>query len=162
LVQGWRLVTDLSWRKLRAVGNLRFLKVSYILLVFVPVLATENAVTSFLGFQPWLLAVSFFASLSLAVANAIYDITCPAIVKRFESTADLYERMLQIKQLSQALYPADFYMASVAHCEEAYQKASVKNRTVRALCGTAYWIAVVLFAVLFADRAIVVTANLCR
>jgi hypothetical protein len=149
-----------GWAGLRSVGNLRFLKVSYVLLVFIPVLTTQNALTSFLGFDQWLLAVTFFASLSLAIANVLYDVACPTLVKRFASPNDLYERMLQIAKLSQALYPDDKFSASLQHCKDAYARESGRNRTVRVVCWATYLISVVLFIVLFGNRAYVVTQGL--
>jgi multidrug efflux pump subunit AcrB len=160
LAKAWQELANPGWANLRAVGNLRFLKVSYILLVFVPVLTSNNGVTEFLGFAPWVLAVTFFASLFLALANVIYDVGCPAIIKRFESPNDLYERMLQIRELSQKLYPGDGFEASLHHCKEAYKRASTKNRYLRVACGSSYWVSVVLFVVLFANRAYVVITNL--
>src|SRR5262245_38504155 len=106
----------MNWWKLRSVGNLKVLKVSYVVLVVIPLLSHYQKVIDFLGFKPWFLAAVFFGSLFLALANLVYDVACPTIVKRFASGNDLYEKMLSIKEKSAALYPTDTFDASLGHC----------------------------------------------
>jgi hypothetical protein len=148
-----------EWWRLRAVGNLQVLKISYPLLIFIPLLTTENELTDFIGLEKWLLATAFFANLFLAIANLIYDIWCPAIIKRFDSPNDLYERMLQIKKLSAGLYPLDRFQASLRHCKDAYAAASVRKPLARWCCTASYVGASALFTVLFLNRAYVVLVS---
>ena len=64
----------MNWWKLRSVGNLYILKVSYVVLVVVPLLSKQDAIAELLGLERWLLATLFMASFSLAIANLVYDI----------------------------------------------------------------------------------------
>ena len=146
----------MNWWKLRSVGNLWVLKVSYAALIAVPFLAAHNAVPRLLGFEVWFLAAIYFASLFLGLANLLYDIGCPPIVKRFPSPNDLYEKMLEIRARCAALYPNDGFDASLEHCKTAYKDASVSNPTMRYLCTFFYFGAAFFFAIIFLNRSWIV------
>ncbi len=143
----------MTWWHLRSVGNLKVLKVSYAVLVLVPVLSHYETVVSYLGIKPWFLAAVFFASLFLALANLIYDIACPTIVKRFASPNDLYREMLVIRELAARMYPLDEFDASLDHCVPAYRDAANERPWSRFLCATFYFAAGILFAIIFAYRS---------
>ena len=152
----------MNWWKLRSVGNLYVLKVSYVVLIIAPLLSKHEQITRFLDIQSWLLAVLFLASLSLALANLVYDIWCPIIIKRFPSPNDLYARMLEIKKLTLWLYPEDQFDASLAHCRSAYEAQSKSRWAARWVCTILFLISGAAFLVVFSYRAFVVFESLFR
>ena len=146
----------MKWGSLRSVGNLYVLKVSYAVLVLVPLLSKHDNVITFLGMSSCWLAILFTASFSLAVANLVYDIRCPVIIKRFASPNDLYEKMLQIKALSESLYPRDDFKADLTHCKGAYREASGSRCFARYWCTFFFITSSLFFAIIFIYRAYVV------
>jgi len=152
----------MNWWKLRAVGNLKLLKVSYVVLGVIPLLSHYDKVVVRLGFKPWFLGAVFFASLFLALANLIYDIACPTIVKRFASPNDLYSEMLAIKEKSQKLYLTDKFDASHEHCISAYTNAANANPGARYLCLALFLSAGFLFAIIFGYRSFLVLEFVAR
>ncbi len=143
----------MNWWSLRSVGSLYVLKVSYIVLLVVPLLSKHDELIRALGLPHWFVATLFLASFSLALANLIYDIWCPTIVKRFASPNDLYEKMLQIRKLTVLLYPADDFDASLGHCKSAYGEASGSLTLARYVCTLMFFISGAAFAVVFGYRA---------
>jgi hypothetical protein len=97
----------INWWSLRPVGNLFTLKVSYPVLILVPFISKYEEFAKSIGIYNWIILTSFFGSLSLALANLLYDILCPIIVKKFDSQNTLYKEMLQIKSDSLKCYPHD-------------------------------------------------------
>jgi hypothetical protein len=146
----------MNWWQLRAVGNLYVLKISYIVLVAIPLLSKHRELADALGLPSWLLATLFTASFTLGLANLVYDIRCPTIVKRFESPNDLYEKMLEIRARSVQLYPDDNFDASLSHCKVAYSAASNSQPLSRWLCSCLFVTSGSAFAVVFGYRAWVV------
>ena len=90
-----------SWTDLRGFGSSRLLKTSYFWMILVPLAAKllahmpnelhipllEKTLTIGLGL-PFSWKVLFFSSLSFSVANSIYSIWCPRIVKEYRTFAD--------------------------------------------------------------------------
>ena len=148
----------MNWWSLRRVGNIAVLKVSYAALIAIPFLTRTDV--GVLGFKPWLLADVFFASLLLALANLIYDTSCPSVVKRFASPNDLYHRMLAIRKLSAALYPNDSFDASLKHCTDKYKQDSASRPILRHICSASYVLSGGLFLCFFANRSWIVLRNL--
>lgn len=142
----------MNWWSLRAAGSLYVLKVSYLVLLVVPLLSAHQALIDALGVPHWFAATLFLASLSLALANLVFDIWCPTIVKRFASPNDLYERMLQIRRLSFWLYPDDLFDASLEHCKAAYNAESKSLCFARWACTILFFISAAAFLVVFAYR----------
>lgn len=140
-----------EWWNLRSIGNLKVLKVSYFALAFIPILA-ENRFLSWIGGDKIVLFCSFFGSLLLALANLLYDIVCPEIVKRFASPNDLYEKMLEIKKLSDELYPEDNFNASYEHCKNKYYSDSQSKQEMRFFCALMFWLSGIFFAVVILNR----------
>ena len=152
----------MNWWKLRSVGNLYVLKVSYAVLILAPLLSRHEGIIGFLDIQPWLLSTLFFASFSLALANLVYDIWCPTIIKRFASPNDLYARMLEIKKLAFWLYPNDNFDASLNHCIDSYTDHSQSRWAARWACTILFLASGVAFLVVFSYRAFVVFESLLR
>lgn len=146
----------MNWWKLRSVGNLYVLKVSYVILIVSPLLTKSEHITRFLDIEPWLLAILFLASFSLALANLVYDIWCPIIIKRFPSPNDLYARMLEIKKLALWIYPDDDFKASLNHCKSAYETQSKSRWAARLACTLLFLISGAAFLVVFSYRGYVV------
>lgn len=153
---------NMTWWHLRSVGNLWVLKVSYLALALIPLLTSHNKVSQWLGFEIWSLGVVYFASLFLALANLIYDIACPALVKRFASPNDLYLEMLKIRKLSFQLYPEDDFKASLAHSKYKYLEDSNSTQYMRIICFIFYLVAGGLFFIFFAYRSYIVIAALFK
>lgn len=151
-----RALFFLQWDDLREIGNLKFLKATYLVLALVPFLTRHEEITQFFGIPRWYLATIFFGSVFLAVATLIYDIRCPVIVKRFASTGDLYRDMLEIKLLSLQAYPTDDYKAQLDHCTENYRSESQARPLSRFLCSTLYNASGLLFAIIFGYRSYLV------
>ncbi len=149
-----------NWWQLRSVGNLKFLKLSYLALASVPFLRQHEYLVQFLGVRMWFLTTVFFASVALALANLIYDIECPHIIKRFESPNDLYARMLHIKRLSLQLYPGDDFDATLAHCKTAYVNQSYDKPFWRIVCSLLYLGSGLLYGVVLGYRLLVVSQAL--
>lgn len=152
----------MNWWSLRSVGNLAVLKVSYAVLLVVPILSEHDKLVRFLGLELWLLVVLFVASLSLALANLAYDIWCPTIVKRFASPNDLYARMLEIADLSRRLSSGDNFDASLQHCKDAYGAAAQSRSIARWACTVFFLLSGAGFAAIFSYRTYVVFAAWLR
>src|SRR5215472_3191197 len=85
----------LNWWKLRSVGNLTILKVSYVALAAAPFLTKFREIGRFLAlYDDKVVLASFFGGIFLASANLIYDIFCPTVIKRFDSPNTLYKEIL--------------------------------------------------------------------
>lgn len=91
----------LTWKRLSALGNIYFLRISYVILVGVPLWAAIQKVAFSEIFQdvPLTLRLGYISSLLLSIAHMIYQGYCPQIVRRFDSPNDLYRNMLEIKAL---------------------------------------------------------------
>lgn len=88
------------------------------------------------------------------MANLLYGIACPAIVKRFESANDLYRDMLSIKEKSEHLYPNDDFQVYHKHCVEAYRRADESKRLLRIIVFYMFCTSALLFAVLLTIRTL--------
>ncbi|MFQ1701689.1 hypothetical protein ACJ5NV_13965 [Loktanella agnita] len=148
----WGLNGRVNWWGLRSVGSIPALKVSYLVLFLVPVTARYDAVTEALGLYNWVMIASFFSSLCLAVANLIYDIFCPVIVKRFASPNDMYFEMLKIKEKSASLYPQDKFDACLEHCQKSYFHFSESSGRAGKICAILFLSSAFLFAVIVLER----------
>ena len=90
-----------TWSAIRTLGDSKILKSAYFWLLFVPIVVKALArTTPLLTFTwagtthtldlslPFSWQVFFYAALVTSVANLIYALRCPWIVKRFHSHAD--------------------------------------------------------------------------
>ena len=153
-------IGPMTWQQLRAVGNIRVLKASYAAFVAVPFLAKTDLMRDTLGFNNVVLASGYFAFLLLAVANLVYDLACPAIVKRFASPNDLYREMLVIKNMARRAYPCDNFEGSLSHCITAYRNAAKKSNFLRSVATVTFLAAGTSMAILVVERTIAVIVGL--
>lgn len=112
----------MGWKSVRVVGNLAILKVSYFALVAIPFASNFVGILEGIGFSRLQMMMLYFSSFSLAIANLLYDVFCPPIIKRFESPNDLYRDMLTIKEKSVAVYPNDKFIGDYKHAVDAYRR----------------------------------------
>jgi len=79
----------LSWKNIHSLGKTKALQLSYIFFVFVPVIVSlykkAEAFSLPLFELPFSWVALFFAALSISIANTIYFMFCPDIVKQFSS-----------------------------------------------------------------------------
>ena len=143
---------EYEWWHLRSVGNLKALKVSYIALALVPVVV-ENRMLSWIGGDKSVLFCTFFGSLFLALANLVYDIMCPTVIKRFESPNDLYQKMLEIRKLSLDTYYGEEFDASKEHCFKKYHSDSRSYPRVRLVCVSLFVSSAVLLGYVVLNRS---------
>lgn len=149
----------LTWKRLSTLGNIYFLRVSYVILVAVPIWATfqQKALAYFFNDVPLALRLGYFSSLLLSLAHMVYQGFCPQIIRRFDSPNDLYRDMLNIKALqSQYLTQDKGFEFNIAHCRERFRKANIANVAARVACGLFYGVGLVLVAWLVIERSLVV------
>ena len=139
------LVDLLTWKRLSLVGNIYFLKASYILLVAVPIWASLEARVAQTPFDkfildlPLTLRLGYLSALLLSIAHMIYQGFCPPVIKRFESPNDLYRAMLEIKALQQQHLPGDTdFQFSIAHCRQRFAENNIGSWGARLTCGVLY------------------------
>jgi hypothetical protein len=131
-------VPRLHWGRVRFIGNLRTLVVGYMLAVAIalPDLVGTD-LRRYLKDPPfiWLLVASAFG---LGLAFLIYELSCPAVVRRFEKLADFYETQLRIKKLQIDTYPSDPFEASLLHCAKHYVDSLQRHRAAMYLSILSY------------------------
>ena len=157
----WGLNGLFNWWSLRSVGNLVVLKVSYPVLALTPFISEYKEISKLLHLynNPITLA-AFFASLLLALANLLYDVFCPVIIKRFDSPNTLYKEMLDIKIRSLIAYPNAPFDADLDHCNKAYNTFAVARPSIGIVCATCYVGSLLLFGYIFVNRVWTVVAGL--
>jgi hypothetical protein len=157
----WGINGYFNWWSLRSVGNLVVLKVSYPVLALTPFISEYKQISEFLRlYNNKIVLSTFFASLALALANLLYDIFCPPIVKRFDSPNTLYKEMLDIKIRAQLAEPADAFDASIDHCKSAYNTFAAAKPIFGAICAILYLISIALFGFVASDRIWVVASKI--
>jgi hypothetical protein len=148
-----------TWKQLSMLGNIQFLRISYVVLIIVPLVASVrfNALNSFFGELPLTMRLGYFAALLLSFAHMVYQGFCPQIIKRFESPNDLYRDMLQIKALQAQYLPNDAgFDFDVAHCREGFTSANLANWGARLVCGLLYGVGIVIVIWIAIERSLVV------
>jgi hypothetical protein len=150
----------INWWSLRPVGNLFILKVSYPALILIPFISKYEEFAKLIGLYNWIILASFFGSLSLALANLLYDIFCPVLVKKFDSPNTLYKEMLHIKLDSLKCYPHDNFDATIDHCKDAYNGFSESKPVLGMACAMLYFFYLILFGLIFVDRVLVVVKSI--
>lgn len=138
----------MGWKSLRVVGNLVILKVSYVALAILPFATNFIDWLEVLGFTKTQLFCLYFSSLSLALANLLYDVFCPPIIKRFESANDLYRDMLSIKKVSRIVYPNDEFCGEYEHAVTAYDRANKAKVIVYGITFLLFFMALAMFSAL--------------
>jgi len=110
----------LNWARLRFIGNLRVLTISYIIGIFLALPKTLGTEISAYLRHPWIIWPLVLFVICVGLGNVIYELACPVIVKKFESPAVFYENQLRIKKLQKETYPDDPFDASLYHVGTAY------------------------------------------
>lgn len=153
-----KTIPKLHWGRLRFVGSLRVLSVSYVLglAVALPNLV-GTGVTSYLT-SPCILwpMASYVGGVSLA--NLFYHLFCPAIVQKFENLSDFYEHQLGIKKLQMETYPSDPFVANLLHVSEHYIKA-LGSRAAARVVSLGLYIASFLALLFFAYSLYAITST---
>jgi len=139
------------WFFLRPFGQFPLLKVSYIALVAIPLASHFPPVFRFGG--PYFFPALYFGNLMVALASLLYDIFCPIIIKRFASRNDLYDKMLDIAAKQQQLYPADNWIGTLQHSDEAYKGAAMSGPIKAFLCFLFYLLGFVLLGYVIFERS---------
>jgi hypothetical protein len=122
-----------KWTTLRGSGEATILKVSYFVLLAVPFLA-KLSLDANPGHFPIYLKLTFFSSLFLSVANLLYVVFCPRLVRRFDSANDLYRTHLEIFGAMRSTGLSDSFDASYQHCVDGFNRANAQQRWIRLLC----------------------------
>lgn len=149
----------LTWKQLSMLGNIQFLRISYAVLIIVPLVASLRFTTlsTFFDEVPLTMRLGYFASLLLSFAHMLYQGFCPQIIKRFESPNDLYRDMLQIKALQTQYLPADEgFKFDIDHCRDGFTSANLANRGARLMCGLLYVAGIALVVWIAIERSLVV------
>lgn len=122
----------LHWGRLRFLGKLRTLVLSYVvgIVVLLPDLIGTDSFTQFLE-QPQIIwpVVTFVISIGLAYLS--YEYFCPVIIKRFDNLSEFYEHQLNIKKLQLETYPNDPFKADMLHVAENYIASLGERRIAR-------------------------------
>jgi hypothetical protein len=150
---------SLRWTQMRLLGNIQFLKVSYLVLVGVPLLAVVQhlfaAQWPAMKEMPLILRLTYFSSLLLSCAHMVYQGFCPQIIKRFDSPNDLYRDLLQIKSLQANYLPDDkAFSFDMDHCRNGFERSSLNFWFARLLCCVFYITGIALFAAVIALQSL--------
>lgn len=115
-----KTIPYLHWGRLRFIGNIRNLTVSFVIgfVLAVPDLIGTDVIKYLKNPQLMGALVVFITSIGLAYL--FYEFFCPPIIKKFESLADFYEHQLSIKKLQLETYPKDSFEANLQHVAEHY------------------------------------------
>jgi hypothetical protein len=149
----------LRWTQMRLLGNIQFFKVSYAVLIAVPLLALLQhylpSLPDAFRNMPLLLRLTYFSALILSCAQMVFQGFCPTIIKRFDSPNDLYRDLLQIKAL-QVQYLSDdkTFDFGIKHCRDNFQHKDLQYWFARILCGGFYITGIGLFAVVIVIQAL--------
>lgn len=147
----------IQWTSFNALSKIYFLRVSYIVLVGVPMLAAyqRTPIGQYFVDVPLTLKLGYFASLLISLAHMIYQGYCPQVIKRFESPNDLYRDMLEIKALQSQYLPEDAnFRFDINHCRDGYTLANHKNWFARLVCAVFYGLGVILVTWVIVERTV--------
>jgi hypothetical protein len=111
------------WGRLRFIGNLRVLSVSYIIgaAVALPKLLGQEDILDYLH-NPYIIWPLGIFVVGVSLGNLIYELFCPVIIKKFENLPVFYENQLRIKKIQKETYPGDPFNASLLHVGREYIK----------------------------------------
>jgi hypothetical protein len=129
----------LHWGRLRFIGSLRVLSVSYIIgaAVALPKLLGKQDILSFLH-NPYIICPLAIFMVGVSLGNLLYELFCPVIIKKFESLAVFYENQLRIKKIQQETYPNDPFHANLLHVGREYINKLGSGRVARLLALALY------------------------
>jgi len=148
-----------SWKRLSTLRNIQFLRISYAVLVLVPLVASLTATPLGTLFHdvPLSMRLGYLAALFLSLAHMILQGLCPQRIRRFDSPNDLYRDMLEIKALQQQYLPSDpGFEFDIAHCRDGFDRANFENWVARLVCGVLYVAGVILVLWVVMERSLAV------
>lgn len=140
-------------------GNIQFLRISYVVLIVVPLVASlrSTALNAFFGELPLTMRLGYIAALLLSFAHMVYQGFCPQVIKRFESPNDLYRDMLEIKVLQQHCLPNDSqFTFDITHCRDSFTTKNLSNWGARLVCGLLYVAGIIIVIWIAFERSLVV------
>ncbi len=152
-------LTYIKWTSFLVLGNILFLKISYFILIGVPLFAAYQNLdlTHLFEGVPYTLKLGYLSSLFISIAHMIFQGFCPQIIKRFESPNDMYRDMLEIKSLQTQYLPNDTnFSFDINHCREGFFDANHKFWFARLLVAIFYWVGVALVLWVFGERTVAV------
>jgi hypothetical protein len=117
-----------SWNKIRALGEVKYFGLSYVVLAGVPVLSSlfANAealpiLGSILAEFPLGFKLVYIASLFYAVGIALYQFLCPDEVKRFSRDFDYVRSDLQIAQQTNPTFKLQIVLTQLESLSQEYK-----------------------------------------
>lgn len=144
--------TDICpWSSLRSLGNFALFKVSYVALLVLPWVSRIAEYLQSGGYT--YIGALYFGDLFLALANLVYDIRCPSVIKRWESPDDFYIQMLDVAAKQQQCYPDDEWVGNLEHSKAAYTRLAYSLPTTRALCASLYCVGLTLLSYVLVERS---------
>jgi hypothetical protein len=89
----------MNWRTIKNFGQVKYFNISYVVLIIVPLIAnTFEMLNGKFGLQlavPYTVKSLYFASIIYAIAIAIYQYRCPAIIKEYLNLQDYIDKNLE-------------------------------------------------------------------
>ena len=120
-----RILNNLSWSLLSALGKSRLLKTAYLWLFIVPICAKLlNNIESVVNVQlfhatfsinlalPFSWVVFFFSAVAISAGDAIYSLRCPALIKEHSTFSGFQESgkgITQLKKYYKGIVDGDEY-----------------------------------------------------
>lgn len=141
------------WSSLRSLGNFALFKISYVALLLLPWVSRIAEYLRTDGYTYFYIGAIYFGDLFLALANLVYDIRCPAVVKRWESPNDFYIKMLEVSSKQQQCYPQDAWVGDLEHSKQAYLQFAYSRPVSRLVCMLLYAFGLILLSYVTADRS---------
>jgi hypothetical protein len=139
------------WSSLRSVGNFALFKVSYVALLILPWVSRIAEYMKAGGYT--YIGAIYFGDLFLALANLVYDIRCPAVVKRWESPNDFYIQMLDVAIKQKQSYPDDDWIGNLEHSKSAYLRFAYSRPAARLVCVVLYFFGLSLLVYVLVERS---------
>jgi hypothetical protein len=115
----------MNWRTIKNFGQVKYFNISYVVMIIVPLLAnTFEMLNRKFGYEltvPYTVKSLYFASIIYAIAIAIYQYRCPAIIKEYLNLQDYIDRNLE--QFKNKAPDLKYYIV-LAHLDQRTQKAT--------------------------------------
>jgi hypothetical protein len=113
----------MNWRTIKNFGRVKYFNISYVVVIIVPLLAnTFEMINEKLGYKlalPSTVKSLYLASLTYAIAIAIYQYRCPSIIKEYKNAQDYIDKNL--KQFENKAPDLKFYIV-LAHLDRTTQE----------------------------------------
>src|SRR5690348_5511717 len=115
----------MNWRTIKNFGQVKYFNISYVVLIIVPLLANTfemlNEKFCYTLTVPFAAKSLYFASIIYAIAIAIYQYRCPAIIKEYSNLQDYIDKNLE--QFKNKAPDLKYYIV-LAHLDQQTQKAT--------------------------------------